>query len=141
MAKKSVVRPSKPIVTALLMCDGVGRDPSSSKITLYGLFDKFVISSVPSTATFYIVARVICTKTKHKIGLEVLTPNKKSLFKDGGPSVELDTRPGRLAQLVLQIGSLPLTKFGVLTLQLQVDGKNVGHPIEVPVEKKPVSEG
>ncbi len=126
----------KPEMRAFLACEGVTRDPVEQKPALYGVFDLIYTEGFPSIfRPFFLFIRMTGPKGKRKVSLKGYDPDGNEIGKVD-PVAAAFSGTGS-ADIVIRLGGFPLLSPGKIVFKLFIDGKQVGWPCEITVQKRP----
>jgi len=124
----------QPEMKAFLACEIASKDDASGKVSLLSIFDLIWAEQFPGLfRPFCLYAKVASGSGKHEIHVEGTGADGKPF--GAARKVKLKFNAAGTADLIIQIGLMPLAGPGVVTLKLFMDGKQVGWPCEIQVKK------
>jgi hypothetical protein len=116
VARKSRRAPTGGIeLEAIVMCDSVAKDPNSGKPTLYGVFDNLNTTKLPTTSSFWCVARLLGGEGKQTLTIDISDENGDSILEHK-PDLELTLYKDKKSNMIVQFDGVKLTKKGKHTL-------------------------
>jgi len=142
MAKKKSRRKVTPAtkvpkLECIALCDSIVRDPSTSKPTLYGVFDQLYAEQLPILVRFSLFAKFTGGAGKHSINVALIGPDGKPV-EQSSHDVELNIVDGKNFDLVVAAGVLA-TEYGPHYLRIKLGRKLLGTSYPMIVTKLPKS--
>lgn len=137
MAKaRSKTRTDALQLRCFLSCDAVSHDQGGAKgkASLHGLFDAVFVDKFPGLfRPFFVFARLVGLKKGNVVTIQGHGVDGKPL---GDPAeVPITKFTGKYQDIIANVGALPLTAYGTIRFDLCVDGKKLGWPCEITVER------
>jgi hypothetical protein len=139
--KRPKVRSERPTMLYMVACDAASRDPASGKETLYGVFEKILMSQLPGVYArpISVLAKLRGGAGEHEISFDVLGPDGRRLPDSETTTSKVTFVKGESAAVNVQIMGLTLLKAGTYKFVVKCDGRLIGSPCEIEVIKqKPV---
>lgn len=126
-----------PSLALLVPCDSISRDPNTSKVTLYGLYDAWYMKSLPDNARITALIRLIGGKGQHKVEIRVSGPNGRAIPESTGVfDVSFDPSPN------VEIGFITgvlVKKYGPYTIEVYIGKKRIGDGFTISAKQFPES--
>lgn len=138
MSKKSTsakaVTKRETVMRGFMACDAVSRD-QTGKSSIHGLFDIIYLDSLPGAfKPFCLFLRLMGTEGMRSIRVDGVGPDGKKLGEAEEFKASVNGKSG--AEITLQTPGILLNAYGTLSFVAYVDGKRVGWPCEIRVEKR-----
>ncbi len=138
MAKKKTpkrTRAALPELVYMITCDGVAVDPSTSKTTIYGLFEKIGVLKFPATiGRLSLVAKISGGIGKHEISLAVLDPDGRQI-EIKVPTFVIACHSRMSGEIHATLTNLSVKKQGIYKIVLKSGRKRIGTPCKFMVSK------
>jgi len=122
-----------PVMHCFLSCDGVSHEPSGKR-SLHGLFDQIFATEFPTQfKPFALFVRLMGGSGKYTVTIQGTGTDGKLVGTH--ESIDSKFKPTMGAEMVVQISPLALLKPGVVRFVVNIDGKQIGWPCEITVDK------
>ena len=132
--KKKVSRASQPIsAKVFLLCDAVARDPSG-KATLYGIFDRVWVDSLPGKLGMHNCYAVLTGDGDYTVRVVVVDPNGNEL--PGSDPFAAKCRPDGNFALQIVLAGIEFRKEGRHSVELRCGRRKIAS-YSFDVYKKP----
>lgn len=122
--KKTAAKPDLPKIFNLVTCDAVSRDPTSGKVSLYGLFGKVIAENVPTDPIpFGVHASIQGGSGKHTAVFEIKDPDGQTI-EDSRIEFTLSCKP-RAAGDLMGRGAMVFEKYGEYNFVFRIGRKRM----------------
>lgn len=127
-----------PAMLYMVACDAVSRDPASGKETLYGVFEKILMSQLPGVYArpISVFAKLHGGSGEHEISFDVLGPDNHPLPDSETTTSKVTFVKGQSGVVNVQIVGLTLARAGIYKFVVKCDGRPIGSPCEIEVIKQ-----
>lgn len=121
MAKKKAHTRRIPELVLFALCDGVSRDPSTGKVSLYGIFDTIGSTEFPAETKITGYAKFTDGSGKHNLTLQFLDARGR-VIKNGEREIAVDFENVPV-ELNIQVSPVVFPKAGQYQFRILIDGK------------------
>lgn len=118
----------KPVL--FVLCDAA--TDSGGKLNILGIFDTFLAKEVPFTHPMFCIAIRLAAKAEdkgeHKIGINIVGENKKSIvpvLESKFKVVEKPSKPINSGNLIATLRDMKFEKIGDYSVLLTIDDKEI----------------
>jgi hypothetical protein len=116
---------SEIVCQALLTADKVIIEQGNQKKSLIGVFSNFIANEVPAIfPPWFIYGAVTNIEGKHSFSLNLIHSESGHVLLSRGGEIE-SKDPRKVVEIVIQVVNVQFHQFGVYTLQLNFDGKEI----------------
>ena len=130
--KKTTIKRHLPSVVSLVACEAVLTDPTSDKITLYGIIKKIKLKNInKSVNRICVYARLNGGIGKYDISFCIKLPNE-----DASPAgvTEIRFSENSIIDGYAVLENVGFPQPGIYHICVLADGKVIGNPCPLPVE-------
>lgn len=132
---KKPKKPTEPLTAKyLLLCDGVGREPGTGKVTLYGIFDVVFSHTFPGTLGSGHLVSSVRGDGEYDVTIAIIDPDGNRL--PSPPTMKLNVTPDGAGMVQLTLTGFQLPKPGRYQFELRT-GRRVVASVFVDVKKGP----